>query len=443
METAPFSVKPTSVFNRIAVDDLANDFVHGILALVIVVELGNFCQTIIYATPTLQREALNRFITFHRVRTLRFLHEPITSRFKSNRLLHQMSRNYNSFRNKDCFHLSVACFVALALIGIEFVVIFVTTPIFTPITAGATTFDAKLGVTENAPRTRDVKPGCDDFFVPARGIHKASAVLKCVSTSSSETSGIELKDSISMTNSINDNIHSFSIRSKTSSNMTTAKLVISIRSIGQGELEMAPFRADIDRDATIAVFKAIAEGTLNRPLPSFESNLISYSVEVGAETVIYEEESLGEPYDRLTSALISRLRSMDVVLNTTSAPWVFVESRTYEERPNIVVSIMVSNRVPQGVVAIIAVLLVFLRILANARFSSFDDVSYVIMKDIIRDDCALGPLAGNNRTVPESIHLRSSICHRSMLCEAVKNTDQRMDSPIENETNLPTTSISN
>eukprot|EP00178_Gracilaria_changii_P027753 TRINITY_DN912_c0_g2_i3.p2 TRINITY_DN912_c0_g2~~TRINITY_DN912_c0_g2_i3.p2 ORF type:complete len:449 (-),score=45.77 TRINITY_DN912_c0_g2_i3:1209-2555(-) len=415
MQVEPFSTTPTSVFNRIATDDISNDVIHGILALIIVVELGNICQAIIYATPTLQRNAVYRYITYHRARTLNFLHIPTTSSWFAKGRQHRQpfAERAGTFRKRNYGLLFTSWAVAGGLIVAEFIVIIIGTSVFTTVTAGTTFFDPKLGLTETSYRKVGTRPDCDDFFVPSRGIYKASAVLKCVTSTEEDTatgaSAPPEPDSISMQTDINDNVHSFVIESNSVGKVTTATLSIFIRTIGQGEVHVAPFRWDINLSNTTAVFRRVVEGTLNRSIPSFERRIKYESVIVGATTIVYEAESFREPHNVLARSLVSQLRRMDIVLNSTSAPWAFVRGKTYEKRADIVVGVMVSNRVSQGLIAIIAGLLVLLRILVNVFFSSFDDVMYIVMKDVIRDDCVLGPLADNKRTISEVIPLQASI----------------------------------
>ncbi|KAI0560237.1 hypothetical protein FGB62_120g121 [Gracilaria domingensis] len=365
----------------------------------------------IYATPTLQRRAVHRHVLYHRMRTLSFLQKPITSScFANERQRQQVLRhNFGAALRRHNLVRCTSWAVAAGLFVAEFAAIIAGAPVFSSVTAGATAFDPKLGLTDISPRKIDVRTGCDDFFVPTRGIHRASAVLKCISSFQEDIMASSVQDqeldSITLHTNLNDNVHTFAIESTASGKRTSAQLSIVIRTIGQGELQVAPFRWDINDQELIAVFRKVVEGTLNRSIPSFEERSGIFSVTSGAMTYVYEEETFEEPHDLLARSLASQLRRMDVVLNSTAAPWIFVDGRTFQKRPDIVVAIVVFNRVSHGAVAIIALVLVVLRVVVNIFLTSFDDVMYVIMKDTIRDDCAMGPLTENRRTTPEAVPL--------------------------------------
>ncbi|KAI0567249.1 hypothetical protein FGB62_3g444 [Gracilaria domingensis] len=370
-----------------------------------------------YATPTLQNTAMHRFVVFHRARTLSFIHHHLSSLcFKKTRACREPSTKWvKPCRTRYIIAFVTACFTAVALVIVELVVIIAGTSVFTPITAASARFDPKLGTTTNAPRTRDVIPGCDDFFIHARGVRKAAAVLKCVSGESTETIGASAVDSLVLRTSVTDNTHIFSIRSTSSTIVTAVTLSMSIRTIGQGRLEVAPFRWNTRGGGIVQLLQVVAEGMLNRSLPTFAEQMAVHSKDVGVINFEFQDQEIfTAPHEQLASALVSQLRRMDVVLNSTSAPFVFVKGSTYERRPGIVISVMVSNRFPQGAVAILAVSLVLLRVLINSFFTSFDDVAYVVMKDIIRDDCVLGPLAGNARVASNVVPLDCVSCRSTL-----------------------------
>lgn len=122
-------------------------------------------------------------------------------------------------------------------------------------------------------------------------------------------------------------------------------------------------------------------------------------------------------HEEITAALVKQLRRMDLVLNSTDAPWVFVREEEYERRENLIIGIQAYNRVPQGALLILAVSLVVLRTIVNVFFTSFDEVAYLVMQEIIGDDCVLGPLAANPRLTAQEVIPCYQTCRSIHDCE--------------------------
>lgn len=405
MSQQPFSVAPVSTFNRFSTDEMINAFIGGAIVLVILVELSNIFRAVLCGTAALDKRAIDRYSIFERLADMRHLLPVLTGRESPVHYHTDMPPNIVQQNAPISRNFSVLCIPTLAavlLLSAEFASIYAGTTTPFAVTA-RTNFDPVLALSTRAQRTSQ-GIACDDFFVPSRGLRQGAQVLKCVTNSSvphnAHISSAEAR--ISLKSSINSNTHMMLVQ--TGEEMESAvHISIEIRSIGQGAQHMGVFRWDIDSNYTLAVFNGIINGTLELLDLAPDSNVRYFSGMLQGTRDISYSRSMDRSGEQITAALVKQLRRMDIVLNSTGAPWVFVREDEYERREKLTVGIQVYNRVPQGVLLILAIILVALRTIVNMFFTSFDEVAYMAMKEIIGDDCVLGPLAANSGLTAQEV----------------------------------------
>ncbi|PXF43476.1 hypothetical protein BWQ96_06769 [Gracilariopsis chorda] len=264
MSRAPFSVEPVSTFNRFSTDEMINAYIGGAIVLVILVELSNIFRAVLYGTRALDKRAINRYSIFERLADMRHLSTLLTGRespahYHTDRAPNIIQQNAPISRN--FWVLCVPTLAAVLLLSAEFASIYAGTTTPSPITAN-TNFDPLLALSTTARRTSQGN-GCDDFFVPSRGVRQAAKVLKCITNSSvPRNPRITWEEArISLKSTINSNTHTMLVQ--TGEDMhTIVRISIEIRSIGQGTQQMGVFRWDIDYNHTLEVFNGIINGTL-------------------------------------------------------------------------------------------------------------------------------------------------------------------------------------
>ncbi|KAI0561850.1 hypothetical protein FGB62_70g03 [Gracilaria domingensis] len=97
----------------------------------------------------------------------------------------------------------------------------------------------------------------------------------------------------------------------------------------------------------------------------------------------------------ITTALIAELRYLDLVLNSTGEPWVFRRALTIEQlSPSI--AVVKSYSIDHGWLLIATVLATVIQFLVNSRVTHFEEVAFVAMKELMGEDCVLGPLAAGS-----------------------------------------------
>ncbi|KAI0565195.1 hypothetical protein FGB62_21g214 [Gracilaria domingensis] len=121
----------------------------------------------------------------------------------------------------------------------------------------------------------------------------------------------------------------------------------------------------------------------------------------------YEKEDIRHQYgfgyrpnwnlstETIVDAMIWGLRDLDLVLNSSGQPWIYTAPYTFE-RVNPLMAVVKPFRVPHGWLTIAAVVVTAIHVIVNSFVTNFDDVAYPAMKEIIGEDCLLGPLAEGN-----------------------------------------------
>lgn len=398
-ENPPFSAPSVPVFNLFSSNELANEFITGIISLVILVQLSNIVHGIMYGTSSLKTSAVNRYLIFSRLTSLRSLTSLVCT---SERTL--SGRRWLRTARPIQVKYTAAFLPALGLL------VLYATEISTIMASSqsrkevrtSSNFDPVISKSTELPSPRRrVCDHCDDFFVRTRGLHEAGQVLKCVSNYT--YMGAPLRDSLTMVSDYGSGVLSIFVFTG-GNNFSRVELSTFVQTIGQGRFRTMPFRPDQNEKRTQCLLNMILNGIHSRlGYSTLSSNLTLWSALAEGnqngtpENMVFQyQHNWTASLETITTAVVSELRSTDLVLNSTGPPWAFFEEFKYIPVENLLMAVTEQNRIPQGLLAIFAVLLTLLQMIL--RFSPhFDDVAYIAMKDVMGDDCVLGPIAGNKR----------------------------------------------
>eukprot|EP00178_Gracilaria_changii_P021054 TRINITY_DN6245_c0_g2_i4.p1 TRINITY_DN6245_c0_g2~~TRINITY_DN6245_c0_g2_i4.p1 ORF type:complete len:720 (+),score=94.05 TRINITY_DN6245_c0_g2_i4:285-2162(+) len=400
----PFSIPELSTFNALFTNDLANDFIAGILSLLIVSHLHNTFRGLIYGRSGLRYSGYSSFIIFSRLTSLRNLFRLFTLR-ELNQLPPQFQRRRQP-PNRRIFNWLIALppfLAALLLFSAEFITIIAGTNTRSEFYSDRN-FDPIIAIADGTPRHRHTdaaNPHCDDFFVPTRGLFENGKVLKCVTPfsgpSPSAFGGSNFLRFIVFYGSGQTLVQ---VTSQNRSS-TSLQLCTSLRSNSGLKLTTMPFRPDMMGTAQRNTF-------LNRFVNAVNDELGYERVQEARRTWTVNEHlgargqleamELGfrhkwnESIDTIARAVTNQLRSLDLVLNSTGPTWVYTKPYTFEQR-NGLMAIVKPYRIPHGWLVLAAVLMTVIHIIVNSYVTHFDDVAYTVMKELMGEDCLMGPLA--------------------------------------------------
>ncbi|PXF39727.1 hypothetical protein BWQ96_10565 [Gracilariopsis chorda] len=264
-------------------------------------------------------------------------------------------------------------------------------------------FDPKISVVRGAQRPRRVDnlwSDCDDFFVSTRGLFESGKVLKCVSEVRDQLTPYKANIKLSVRYYSGDTI--FDIHSRNGS-YKTIDLSTFLLSKGGVRFRTMPFRPDLSSEPEL---KHLLNGILNgvrRRLGYSELDTrhtlwagkeLEGASEVAEEIIFYHFHDWNDSAETIATAFMAELRYMDLVLNSTGLPWVFTRPYTFEQM-NPAIAVVKQYRIAHGWLLIALVLVILIQFVVNTRVTHFDEVAFLAMKELMGEDCVLGPLAAD------------------------------------------------
>lgn len=406
----PFSARPLSRFNSLTTNDLANDFISGITTLIILIQISSLIRGFMYSSSSICQSGYNRYIAFSRFYAFRNLARLIRVEEPIPNPREQASQGM-ALRSR--YQRAILPLLALVVLYVaEIGAIISGTQVRDEITS-ATNFDPVVALADGTNRRhqkRKFDDNCDDFFIPVRGMQETGRVLKCVQKVS-DWEAPPFASGISMVAMHSEGRVSFQVCSQNRSCLY-ADIRTLLRGVGGRSAQTMPLRADLSEQTTTTLL----DGILNRMrsrlgYPPLGRNLTlwtgSRSLGSQNQTQFMEfghRHDFTESADAVLDALMAELRALDLVLNSSGPPWVF--QGPYKFEPVVMTMAVVKRfRVSQGALLIVALVVTIFHIAVNSFLTHFEDVAYIAMKDLIGDDCLLGPLAGCRRVEPTTVQL--------------------------------------
>ncbi|KAI0563481.1 hypothetical protein FGB62_39g019 [Gracilaria domingensis] len=253
------------------------------------------------------------------------------------------------------------------------------------------------------PRVQDrFSEYCDDFFVPTRGIFRSGKVLKCVKP-------VSVDAFLGATNLITVDVLYGSGRTifmiySQNGTFTAVELSTYVRSEGGVKLRTMPFRPDLmNKYDRITFLNSVMNGVRSRlglEKEDIRRELWSSNADRSASGRV-DTYSFGYrpnwnmSMEKILDAMIWGLRDLNLVLNSSGQPWIYTGPYAFE-RVNPMMAVVKPFRVPHGWLTLAAVVVTAIHAIVNSFVTHFDDVAYLAMKELIGEDCLLGPLAEGN-----------------------------------------------
>ncbi|KAI0559441.1 hypothetical protein FGB62_151g01 [Gracilaria domingensis] len=410
LDKPPFSVPPLSQFNSFTTNELANDFIGGILSLLVVALLRRIFRGLIYFFSGIHHNGYSAFIIFSRLASFRH----ILRLFKRREPFGDFSRRQEA--QEFGFGVRTILFPIAALAGLyiaELVTIIAGTQVRSEYIAEQN-FDPKLSVVGDTQRPRwedDVRSDCDDFFVPIRGLFEAGKVLKCVSE-------VPPDRFILLRGAIRLSVFYFSGESRFdifSANGSAVGIELSTFVVSKSRVFMRtmPLRPDLQSEAELKYFLNVMLNGVRRRLKYDELDVRhtlwrrgedSGANEVSDGTFFDHFHEFNVSAEMIGKALRAELRDMDLELNSTGKPWVFRRSHTFEQMEPAM-AVVRHHRIANAWLLIALVLVSMIQIIVNARATHFDEVAFVAMRELMGEDCLLGPLVTDG-VVGKEVDLR-------------------------------------
>lgn len=402
-----FSVPALSTFESFTTDDLTNDFICDIASLIILICIANLVRGSMYAFSGIRKSRYNMYIIFSRLSRMRNLFQLLSAREQGvwaqlrSRSRTAVKRNY-----KALFLPLLA--VAVLYTG-EIGAIVAGTEVRTAFKSD-NAFDPRIALVHPlrppVHRRQDSdNPNCDDFFVAQRGLRRSGKVLKCVEENASPECQ-PYRQVVQLSVRFGSGKITFQVHSADGA-CAELDLSIILRSIQGIEGRAMAFRPDLMSDGDTRV---LLNGIMNRVRAQLRSAEIGVKSDVWSlqeyrgsngrlvEIEMYHKHELPHGVKVLKEKLNETLREMDLVLNSTGAPWVFYAPYEFRKNAELVMATSKRPYISHGALVIAAVLIMVAHAILNTMLTYFDEVAYVAMKEIIGDDCVLGPLASNGRT---------------------------------------------
>ncbi|PXF39677.1 hypothetical protein BWQ96_10624 [Gracilariopsis chorda] len=397
--TPPFSASSLSLFNSFTTNDLANDFTGGILSLIVVAQLHRIFKGLIYFFPGVHNRGYSSYVVFSRLASFRYLFRLFTRREPfGERSQHREEEEFGYSLKTILFPLT-----ALALLYIAELVTIIAGTTMRSQHFAEQNFDPKISVVRGAQRPRRVDnlwSDCDDFFVSTRGLFESGKVLKCVSEVRDQLTPYKANIKLSVRYYSGDTI--FDIHSRNGS-YKTIDLSTFLLSKGGVRFRTMPFRPDLSSEPEL---KHLLNGILNgvrRRLGYSELDTrhtlwagkeLEGASEVAEEIIFYHFHDWNDSAETIAAAFMAELRYMDLVLNSTGLPWVFTRPYTFEQM-NPAIAVVKQYRIAHGWLLIALVLVILIQFVVNTRVTHFDEVAFLAMKELMGEDCVLGPLAAD------------------------------------------------
>eukprot|EP00178_Gracilaria_changii_P010436 TRINITY_DN30394_c0_g1_i1.p1 TRINITY_DN30394_c0_g1~~TRINITY_DN30394_c0_g1_i1.p1 ORF type:complete len:704 (-),score=46.16 TRINITY_DN30394_c0_g1_i1:161-2272(-) len=411
-DAAHFTVPALTFFNSFSTNELANEFISGILSLIIVSQLQDIVEGLLHLFPRIDHNAYSSFITFSRLRSFRFVFRLFTTRepFPGSTAI-QSSIRTSHIRYKLLFR---SLFALIFLYAVELGTILAGTSVRSEHYADHN-FDTIVAPVRGTPRPRipdEFNRYCDQFFVSTRGLFEYGKVLKCVKPFSKEPDAAQ-QDIIRVLVLYGSGKTVFEVFSQNGS-YSAVELSTYLRSTSGETMRTMPFRPDLmhrqDRFLFLNNMLNMVRGRLGLDAIDVRSPVWSTLQQVSTlgrvETIEFgHRPNWNESVETITNAVILGLRDMDLVLNSSGRPWIYTKPYTFEQR-NALMAVVKPHRFSQGWLLLCAALISIVHILLNSFVTHFAEVAYIAMKELMADDCVLGPLAESCSTATE-VDLRS------------------------------------
>ncbi|KAI0557368.1 hypothetical protein FGB62_312g011 [Gracilaria domingensis] len=396
----PFSFKPLSRFNSFTTDELSDDFIGGILSLIILSQLYNIVRGLLYFSPGIHQRGYDSYFVFSQISKFRNLHHL----FSLDEEVDGPGGDHSHRSEKNNVDIKIAfipIFAFFALFSTEFLTIIAGTQLRVEL-SGETNFDPVISVADGTPRTRKPFEGnsfCDDFLVQSRGMSQSGSVLKCVQ-SSSKWSSFGFKNLLSIETFYGSGETLFQIYSA-EGEFSVVDLSTFVRGVNRRNLRTMPFRPELMSDQSRRrLLNGILNGIRSRlGYSALDKDLRLWSSlkqEEGDRLVSMtygHQHNWNESSGTIANAVIAELRSLDLSLNSSGEPWVY--SKPYHiGKESVAMGVRRQYRIAHGYLLIAAAFVTLANVIANTFVTHFDEVAFAAMKEIIDDDCVMGPLVG-------------------------------------------------
>ncbi|PXF45095.1 hypothetical protein BWQ96_05134 [Gracilariopsis chorda] len=403
-----FTVPSVSRFNSFTTDDLTNNFISGIASLLILVHITHLIRGLMYAFPGIRKSRYNTYIIFSRLSRMRYLFRLLSAREEGvlsqirNRPRKPVERNYRA--------LFIPILAVIVLYTGEIGAIIAGSEVRSKFTS-ENNFDPRISLETTRststlrPRLEDdVNPNCDDFFVPQRGLQRRGKVLKCVEENSNPMCE-PYEHTIQLNVRFGSGRMAFQVHG---AGEECAELELStvVRGIHGIDGRTMPFRPDLMGEVeTRDVLNRIMNGVRRRleyDEIDVKSDVWSFRESNGANDQIvdiemYHKHEIRKTVNETKTALKAELRSADLVLNSSGAPWTFYAAYDFRQQADMVMATSKRSYVSHGALVIAVVVIYVAHIFLNSLLTYFDEVAYIAMKELIGEDCVLGPLTSNGR----------------------------------------------
>ncbi|KAI0557700.1 hypothetical protein FGB62_271g025 [Gracilaria domingensis] len=393
-----FSVPAVSVFNSFTTNEIINDYIVGMLSLIILSQIRNILSGIIYATPGIHQRGYSSYIVFSRLLSFRHLFSLITGREPYTQ---HGSTSLNVLKPGVNFRLALLPFLALTMLYVVELATIVFGSQLRQNYSAEQYFDPVLSIVKEIPRPRARRnENCDDFFVPTRGLQMRGEVLKCVEVSTDKWDLLPYKNLIQFSVSINPtwtSVHIFDQHGESSAVEVSTYIV----SVSGNRFQTIPIHldkmSDIRRKQFLNGFLNGVRLRLGKDPLHPDLTLWSPSRDIVA-SIYGHVHGWNDSTISITNAVISELRQMDLALNSSGMPWVF-ESPDIIKQMNPWMAVVRSPWIAHSWLLILAAVVTTVNVIMNTFATHFDEVAYTAMKEIIGDVSVLGPLA-DYKSVP-------------------------------------------
>ncbi|KAI0564314.1 hypothetical protein FGB62_28g229 [Gracilaria domingensis] len=409
-DNIPFSVPELPFFNSFSINELSNEFIGGILSLIVVSQLHKLVKGLSYNFPGIKHSAYSSYITFSRFNSFRSIFRLFSIREPYAGPGHTPLTRGTQPTIQTSRQLLLRPFAALiSLFAIELASIVAGTNTRSEYYA-VQNFDPVVAPIQGTPRARVQHTSnqyCDDFFVSTRGLFESGNVLKCVKPFPRDPDEA-VTDIIRVSVLFGSGKTLFEMHSLNGT-YSAVELSTFLRSQSGMTMRTMPFRPDLMARHNLTLF-------LNNMMNGVRRRL-GYE-EIDVRLPVWSTIQLVGPSDRLesiefahrpnwndsletiTEAVMLGLRDLDLVLNSTGQPWIYTKPYTFEQQ-NPLMAIVKPYRISHGWLLVFALLVTVVHIVINSYVTHFEDVAYVAMKELMGDDCVLGPLVESNSNTTE------------------------------------------
>ncbi|KAI0557705.1 hypothetical protein FGB62_271g014 [Gracilaria domingensis] len=262
-------------------------------------------------------------------------------------------------------------------------------------------FNVRLTDNNTVLNTSQVEQSeCREFIEGARGVEQNGSVLLCIG--SEETIEFNRFENTVLHFRFDTRRNSIEYVVEDAGGFAiTVYLRTRINLIGDDDVQLGLLRPDleVDRNYSKRLIQRVMKRAVNQL--GFDVNRDQIEERIPEASVI--EYSFNRNFGRtrrasMADALLSELRQLSFDLNVTQVGeedvlYAFKTNRGYFRHENPVIAVVSKNRVAQGWLIIIWIVVLIVRLTAQHFFMSFDELAYVELKKIHGVDASVGPLA--------------------------------------------------